>query len=74
MKFNDKGQVEVYTIGYVMDRSVGNTGGLGGAFGFFYATGNGLPFPEAKPFAPSLQYRLFQNIQKFARFFASRDK
>lgn len=74
MKFNDKGQVEVYTIGYVMDRSVGNTGGLGGVFGLFYATGNGLPFREAMPWTPSFRYRLFQNLQKFAQFFGSQNK
>ena len=32
------------TIGfYTVDRRQGNTGGLGGAFGYFYGTGNPLP-------------------------------
>lgn len=30
----------LFNVGYVIDRTVGNTGGLGGAFGFFWATGN----------------------------------
>ena len=33
-------QVTLFNVGYVIDRTVGNTGGLGGAFGFFWATGN----------------------------------
>ena len=28
---------------YTVDRRQGNTGGLGGAFGYFYGTGNPLP-------------------------------
>ena len=37
--------------GYVMDRRQGNTGGLGGLLGPFYAIGKPLPFPEAQPYA-----------------------
>ena len=33
------------------------SGGLGGAFGFFWATGNALPFPECEPFKGSIQLR-----------------
>lgn len=40
------GLVTKYTIGYVVDREVGNTGGLGGLYGLLYAIGRGLPFPE----------------------------
>merc|ERR1719316_404902 len=31
---------------YTVDRRQGNTGGLGGAFAFFYGVGRSLPFPE----------------------------
>ena len=31
----------------MVDKNIGNTGGLGGVFGIFYALGYGLPFPEA---------------------------
>lgn len=67
MLFNEQGQVTVFNVGYVVDRTVGNTGGLGGAFGFFWATGNALPFPECEPFKGSLQLRglgLLQKLQK----------
>ena len=33
MTFNPEGQVTVFNDGNVIDRKVGNTGGLGGAFG-----------------------------------------
>lgn len=44
---------------YTADRQYGNTGGLGGAFGFFYGVGKPLPFREAKPFKKSSKYRFF---------------
>ena len=46
LTFNEEGKVTQLTIGYVLDRRVGNTGGLGGAFGIFYGVGLALPFPE----------------------------
>jgi len=51
----------------VIDRTVGNTGGLGGAFGFFWATGNALPFPECQPFKGSFQLRALGLLQKMQR-------
>ena len=45
--FNERGEVAKFTIGYVLDKETGNTGGLGGVFGLFYAIGYALPFPEA---------------------------
>jgi len=69
--FNERGEVTKFTIGYVLDKETGNTGGLGGIFGLFYAIGYGLPFPEAQPYEPSLIYgtamksnKLFQDIFK----------
>ena len=55
-------KVTKFTIGAVIDRSVGNTGGLGGLFGPLYAVGKGLPFPEAQPWKKSPQYALFQAV------------
>ena len=46
------------TIGYVLDRRIGNTGGLGGAFGYFCGVDQGLPIPECKPFKRSWQFSL----------------
>ena len=54
-----------YTIGYVVDRKVGNTGGLGGLYGILYAIGRPLPFREARPWTPSLPYRAFQAVGGF---------
>ena len=51
-----------YTIGYVVDREVGNTSGLGGLYGILYALGRPLPFPEAQPWKKSVQYTLFQKV------------
>lgn len=67
MVFNEAGQVQVFNVGYVIDRTVGNTGGLGGAFGFFWATGNALPFPECQPFKGSWQLRGLGVLQKLQK-------
>lgn len=56
------GLIKKYTIGYVADRTIGNTGGLGGLYGILYAIGRPLPFPEAMPWRPSLPYLAFQKI------------
>ena len=56
LTFNEKGEVQKLTIGYVLDKETGNTGGLGGVFGLFYAIGYALPFPEAQPYSPSPVY------------------
>mmetsp|Transcript_30396 Transcript_30396/g.52217 ORF Transcript_30396/g.52217 Transcript_30396/m.52217 type:complete len:269 (-) Transcript_30396:36-842(-) len=63
MTFNEQGQVTVFNVGNVIDRTVGNTGGLGGAFGFFYGVGQPLPFPECQPFEPSPQFKLLGVLQ-----------
>jgi hypothetical protein len=47
-----------------MDRSIGNTGGLGGIFGPLVAIGKPFPFPEARPYKPSKRYRAFQLLGK----------
>jgi len=36
---HDTGLITKYTIGYVTDRNVGNTGGLGGLYGIVFALG-----------------------------------
>jgi hypothetical protein len=59
LTFNEEGKIIRYTGGYVMDRTIGNTGGLGGVFGILYALGKPLPFPEAQPYQKSLSFRLF---------------
>jgi len=59
---HETGLITKYTIGYVTDRSIGNTGGLGGLYGILYAIGKPLPFPEANPWKKSKQYAFFQWI------------
>mmetsp|Transcript_67594 Transcript_67594/g.108890 ORF Transcript_67594/g.108890 Transcript_67594/m.108890 type:complete len:307 (-) Transcript_67594:110-1030(-) len=67
IRFNEQGKVKEFTVGYPMDRRVGNTGGLGGAFGYFYGVGNPLPIPECKPFRRSWQLRLLSWVGKTFR-------
>jgi hypothetical protein len=45
--FNEKGQVTSFTGGYVMDNRVGNTDGLGAAFGILSACGVKIPKPNS---------------------------
>jgi len=59
---HETGLITKYTIGYVTDRGIGNTGGLGGLYGILYALGKPLPFPEAQPWKISWQYNLFQKL------------
>ena len=69
IRFDNAGLVRELTVGYVIDKRQGNTGGLGGAFGYFYGVGKPLPFPEAKPFKPSLRLRLLNWVGKLAARF-----
>mmetsp|Transcript_370 Transcript_370/g.1059 ORF Transcript_370/g.1059 Transcript_370/m.1059 type:complete len:254 (-) Transcript_370:28-789(-) len=66
MDFSGDGKVTEFGFA-TADRRQGNTGGLGGAFAFFYAVGIPLPFPEGQPFKPSKRYRLFGLIGKLAK-------
>jgi hypothetical protein len=64
LDFTTDGKVSEFGF-YVVDRAQGNTGGLGGAFGFFYGVGRPLPFPEGKPYKMSLRRRLFSVVAGF---------
>ena len=61
-KFNADGKIRELTVGYSVDRRQGTTGGLGGMFGVLYGIGQGLPFPEGKPYQLSRRFRLFTKI------------
>jgi hypothetical protein len=61
--FNEYGQVKEFGF-YTVDRAQGNTGGLGGAFGYFYGVGKPLPFPEARPYKMSKRRRVFEFVGK----------
>jgi hypothetical protein len=58
---------------YTVDRNQGNTGGLGGAFAFFYGVGRPLPFPEGKPYKRSLQRRILEGVTGFASKFSKKN-
>ena len=53
--------------GQTADRRQGNTGGLGGAFGFMWAVGKPLPIPECRPYKPSLRFRLLNFVGNLAQ-------
>jgi hypothetical protein len=57
---------------YTVDRQYGNTGGLGGAFGFFYGVGKPLPFREAQPFKRSFRFRLINALGRVANSISKR--
>ena len=52
---------------YTVDRRQGNTGGLGGAFAFFYGVGRPLPIPECQPYKPSLQLRMLGWVSRVGK-------
>lgn len=64
MTFDASGKVKQLTTGYVLDRNVGNTGGVGGVYGLLYGAGRALPFREARPSRPSLRLRLYNLMKK----------
>lgn len=66
LDFNEDGKVKEFGF-YTADKRQGNTGGLGGAFGYFYGVGKKLGFPEAMPYKPSFRFRMLQKIGALAR-------
>jgi len=51
---------------YTADRRQGNTGGLGGAFGFMWGVGKPLPIRECRPYKPSFRFRLLNKVGALA--------
>jgi hypothetical protein len=65
MLFDERGKCYTLTVGYCMDKRIGNTEGLGGVFGIMKAVGKALPFPEAQRlYTPSMRYEAFEHIAK----------
>merc|ERR1712238_333072 len=54
MSFDESGKCYKLTGGYCVDRSVGDTNGLGGMFGIINALGGSLSFDEGRPWTRSL--------------------
>jgi hypothetical protein len=73
MDFNEDGKVTEFGF-YTVDRRQGNTGGLGGAFGYFYGVGRNLGFPEAQPYKPSFRFRMLQKLGALGRKMQNRKK
>jgi hypothetical protein len=59
---------------YTVDRRQGNTGGLGGAFGYMYGVGRPLPIPECQPYKRSLRFRLLSFVGGLAQKFSKKKK
>jgi hypothetical protein len=68
LDFNEEGLVKEIGF-YTVDRKQGNTGGLGGAFGYFYGVGKPLPIPEAKPFKPSFRFKFIMLLGEIGKKF-----
>jgi len=65
MLFDEGGRCYTLTVGYCMDKRVGNTEGLGGVMGILKAAGHALPFPEAQQlYNPSLRFEAFEHASK----------
>jgi len=68
LDFTEDGKVKEFGF-YTVDRRQGNTGGLGGAFGFMYGVGKPLPIPECQPYKKSLRFRLLNLLGSLIRKF-----
>jgi len=65
MLFNEEGLVYTMTVGYCMDKRIGNTEGLGGVLALLKGIGKPLPFPEARRlYNPSMRFEAFERIAK----------
>jgi len=69
--FNEDGLVKEFGF-YTADRRQGNTGGLGGAFGFFYGVGKPLPIRECQPYQPSFRFKMLNALGKLGKKFSNK--
>ena len=61
MQFDEEGKCVALTGGYIMDRRMGNTNGLGGVFGVCEALEIPPPFPAFLLFTPTQNFARLQN-------------
>lgn len=71
MDFNEQGKLKEFGF-YTTDRRYGNTGGLGGAFGYFYGVGKPLPIPECQPYKRSRRFRMLNFLGKVGQKLSSK--
>eukprot|EP00933_Yihiella_yeosuensis_P005356 TRINITY_DN109856_c0_g1_i1.p1 TRINITY_DN109856_c0_g1~~TRINITY_DN109856_c0_g1_i1.p1 ORF type:complete len:281 (-),score=61.83 TRINITY_DN109856_c0_g1_i1:38-880(-) len=70
MLFNEDGKCYTLTVGYCMDKRIGNTEGLGGVFGILKAVGSPLPFQEGQRlYTPSMSFEAFERVAKAGEAF-----
>ena len=60
--FRPDGKVSKINVGAVIDRTSGNTAGLGGLFGFLWFVGKAPPAPEYQPYKRSWQFALLAKL------------
>ena len=63
--WNAAGQVAKFNMGTPIDRTAGNTGGMGGLFAFLWFVGKPLPIPECAPYSMSLRFRALNAVGSF---------
>ena len=73
MDFNEQGLVKEFGF-YTIDRRQCNTGGLGGAFGYFFGVGKPLPIRECQPYKPSFRFRMLQWIGNVGKRLSKKNK
>lgn len=65
MLFNEDGRAYTLTVGYTIDKRVGNSNGLGALLGILYAVGKPVPVPEGQRlYTPSLRFEMLERMGK----------
>ena len=65
--FDREGKVYTLTVGYCMDKRIGNTEGLGGVFAYLKAVGQPLPVKEGQRlYTPSVRFEALERLGKCA--------
>lgn len=62
---NEAGQVRKFNMGTPIDRTSGNSGGLGGLFAFMWFVGKPLPIPECRPYEKSVPFKILSQVGTF---------
>ena len=70
--FNADAKVTKFNMGTPVDRTAGNTGGLGGLFAYLHFVGKPLPIPECRPYRKSWQFYLLDTVGAALAKFAAK--
>lgn len=71
MDFNEDGKIKEFGF-YTADRRQGNTGGLGGAFAYFWGVNRPLPIRECQPYQPSFRFRMLNLVGRLGKRFSKK--